>query len=335
MNDGGYRAASAETNAAYRETTAGYIRKFLASGVREVLAGSPGVVDTDAFKAVRLARCSPDEYNETLRQLGAAAQAAANDTGTEFVDVHGPMLETMRKMKSEFGTAYAIARDGVHPAYDGHLVIAAAFLEALGCDGGIGRLSLDMASGHAVASDGHQVVQASRASIEVESTRYPFCFLDDSGNAVFPKDLLKQFPFNERLNRFLLVVTNLPTARASVRWGSASKEFSMEELEHGVNLAAEFPDNPFISYFAKVDAAVRAKQEYETAASKVLLHGLPEWQARFPNRAGLFAELRNAVIERASELDRAAKSFRVPVRHKVEIVPLVDGAAENQPGFAE
>lgn len=329
MNDGGYRPADAKTNLAYREATSSYIRKLSAAGVRAILVGSPGVVDTDSFRAWFLARCSPDEYNETLNQLGTAAQATARDAGAEFVDVHAPMLDTMGKMKAQYGPGYVIAKDGVHPAYDGQLVIAFAFLEALGCDGDIGQISLDATSGLATVSAGHRLVESSRTVIHVESDRYPFCFIDDSGAVAFPGNFLKQFCFNERLNRFLLIVTGLPTARASVKWGSENKEFSAEELRRGINLGAEFPKNPFVGHFARVDAAVREKQEYETAASKVLLHGLPEWQKNFPEMADVFTALQRAVIVRAKALDKAAKALRVPVRHSIEVLPVRDDKNSN------
>ncbi len=35
-------------------------------------------------------------------------------------------------------------------------------------------------------------------------------------------------------------------------------------MENGINLAEEFPHNPFTDAFARVDAAVAAKQAFET-----------------------------------------------------------------------
>ena len=49
-----------------------------------------------------------------------------------------------------------------------------------------------------------------------------------------------------------------------VTWGEASKTFSANELAKGVNLAAEFLDNPFSEPFKAVENAVRRQQEYET-----------------------------------------------------------------------
>jgi len=45
-----------------------------------------------------------------------------------------------------------------------------------------------------------------------------------------------------------------------VTWGVESKVFSVAQLEEGVNLAAEFMDNPFAREFASVDRAVRSNR---------------------------------------------------------------------------
>ena len=55
---------------------------------------------------------------------------------------------------------------------------------------------------------------------------------------------------------------------------SASKTFPAEQLRRGVNLAAEFPANPFNEAFARVDAALTARQSYETQQVKKVFHGV-------------------------------------------------------------
>ena len=85
-------------------------------------------------------------------------------------------------------------------------------------------------------------------------------------------------PFNQELNRFLLVAKNGTANRYRVTWGDTSKSFSAAQLSAGVNLADEFVTNPFSAAFAKVDGAVAAKQEYETRQIKVMFHG-PEAKA--------------------------------------------------------
>ena len=49
--------------------------------------------------------------------------------------------------------AFERVRDGVHPAANGHLIMAYAFLKGLGCDGNVGTITLDLAGNHARPSN--------------------------------------------------------------------------------------------------------------------------------------------------------------------------------------
>ena len=60
-------------------------------------------------------------------------------------------------------------------------------------------------------------------------------------------------PFNAELNRLTLIVKGGKAERYKVEWGSESKSFSQDQLRTGINLAEEFPSNPFCDAFAKVD----------------------------------------------------------------------------------
>jgi hypothetical protein len=53
-----------------------------------------------------------------------------------------------------------------------------------------------------------------------------------------------------------------------VTWGDQQKSFTAGRLARGINLAEEFPINPFCEAFGKVDVAVAAKQAYETKEIK-------------------------------------------------------------------
>ena len=322
MNDGGYTASDPRTVAAFHDNTVAFIKKLQAGGVRLILVGSPGAVDSEQFKTWRLARCSPDGYNQTLLGLGNAAKQAAEETGATFVDIHGPMMAAMEKAKAKYGADYPTTIDGVHPLFNGHLVMAYAFLKALGCGGDIGTITLDAKTGAATAADGHKIISASPAKIEIESTRYPFCFVDDPAKKGSSRDVLDFVPFNEELNRFMFVVTNVPTSRMKVKWGAAEKTFTAEQLAAGINLAAEFPDNPFCGAFAKDEAAVKAQQAFETPATKILLHSLPAWEANLPEATNTLAQLESDVVGKSLNLEAAARRAFVPVRHTLELSPI-------------
>jgi hypothetical protein len=120
-------------------------------------------------------------------------------------------------------------------------------------------------------------------------------------------------PFNQELNRFVLVAKNGKNARFRVTWGAESRSFGAEELAKGINLAAEFPANPFTEAFAKVDARVIAKQAYETRQIKQLFHG-----SKAKTEMGEVA----AESERERQpLADVIKAAFVPVEHTIRISP--------------
>jgi lysophospholipase L1-like esterase len=324
MNDGLYAASNPRVVAAFHDNTVAFIKKLQAGGVRLILVGSPGAVDSEQFKTWRLARCSPDSYNQTLLDLGNAAQSAAQETGAIFVDVHTPMMAAMEKAKAKYGADYPTTLDGVHPLFNGHLVMAYAFLKALGCSGDIGAITLDEKTGAATGTDGHKIISASPTKIEIESTRYPFCFVDDPAKKGSSRDVLDFVPFNEELNRFVLVVKNISTPGMKVKWGASEKVFTAEQLAAGINLAAEFLDNPFNDEFAKVEAAMKKQQAFETPATKILLHSMnmSAWQTNMPEETDTLKKLQSDVVGKSRNLEAAARSTFTPVRHTLELTPV-------------
>src|SRR4030095_10860330 len=119
-------------------------------------------------------------YNKTLGELRDIAKQVAAEQKVSFADVHGVMLDVMAKAKAKYGDDYPVGGgDGVHPNPNGHLVMAYAFLKALGVDGNIGTITVDLGANKAEATDGHKVLSSNAGTIEIESARYPFCFSGD------------------------------------------------------------------------------------------------------------------------------------------------------------
>ncbi len=324
MNDHGYRAYEEGIGQAYRRASTAIVDAFKANGVR-VIQGSPGCVGkvpvwtqrTDTLEDLNLNLC-------TLRNIGIEI-ALQEKVG--FADVFWPMLTAGVAAQKNYGAAYAIAGgDGVHPGWAGHTVMAYAFLKALGLKGEIGTLVADLKRGRMQLSPGHELVAAKDGEFEITSTRYPFCACLESGQgaASYPvcgkDDLSKDssirsamtlVPFNQDLNRLVLVAKGGQAANYRVTWGEQSKSFSAAQLAHGVNLAAEFPCNPFCAAFGKVDAAVAAKQAYET---KEIKESFRSAEAK-TDMAGVAAR---AEKER-DVLVAAIKAAFVPVTHKIRI----------------
>ena len=260
MNDGGYQPFNDGVGKRYEDPLRDLVSKLKAAGVT-VVVGGPGAVESGTTVG---GKNTPTEvYNENLKQLSEIARKVAADNGFAFADVHDAMIDAMAKAKAALGDKFMVCGGSVHPGADGHLVMAYAYLKAMGFDGDLGTITIDM-KGPSTATGGHKVLDGANGKAEIESSRYPFCFWgkpDDSNGTV---SILPFVPFNQDLNRLTLVVKNLDAAQAKVTWGNQSKTFAKADLEKGINLAAEFLDNPFSQAFQKLDNAVAQKENFET-----------------------------------------------------------------------
>lgn len=326
MNDGGYRPFDENTGKAYEGSMRRVMEELKKAGVKHVVVGSPGAVDTFYFKRDNFAPMSgADGYNAVLARLGGIGKQLAGEFGQGFADVHQPMVEAMLKAKPALGEKYHVCGgDGFHPDANGHLVMAAAFLKGLGCDGSIGTLTIDM-NGAATGSAGHVVTGGGNGSAEIESTRYPFCFSGDEKMPEGTRSIAPYIPFNRELNRYMLTVKGLTAARAKVAWGEAAKEFSREQLAAGINLAAEFGATPFDGNFNAYLGQVGEKQQFETVLIKQLVTNFRGFEGDAqadPEIGAAFKTLKEKLAGRQAALDMKARAALAPVKHKLTVTPL-------------
>ncbi len=318
MNDGGYRPFDENGQGkAYRGSQAAIVQEFKKAGVRLIAVGSPGVVDADIY---RRDPAAAKMYNETLAKLRDIAKEVAEKQGVVFANVFDPMMDAMTKAKAKYGKDYPVAGgDGVHPGSNGQLVMAYAFLKALGCDGNIGAITVDLGAGKAEATDGHKVLACRGGAVELESSRYPFCFFGDPKDPNATTGIIEFCPFNQDLNRLTLVVKGAKGDKVKVTWGKVSKEFPAADLAKGINLAAEFLGNPFCDTFKKVDDAVRKQQGFETPMIKDLINKIPSMERMVPEEKEAFDRVRAALAKRDQTLFDAAAAAVVPVKHTIKV----------------
>ncbi|WCJ59040.1 SGNH/GDSL hydrolase family protein [Fontisphaera persica] len=326
MNDGQYRPYTEDIGRAYEASTRKYVEILKGMGVKHIVLGSPGAVDTRYFVRNNFAPLSGAEgYNQNLGKLRDINRRLAGELGVAFADVHQPMLDAMAKAKAALGDDYDVCgRDGFHPGPNGHLIMAYAFLRALGCDGRVAELTLDL-QGAPQVSAGHKVAGGGRNQVELESTRYPFCFDPDPKASSSTRSIAPYFPFNEELNRFVLKVRNLNAPKARVTWGATSLEFTREQLEAGVNLAAAFPATPFDEAFRKVMDAVGQKQNFETLMIKEMVTKFRFFgreTAADPALAEAFRQVGARLVARQEALDAAVRQALTPVRHTLSVTPV-------------
>jgi lysophospholipase L1-like esterase len=327
MNDHEYRPYEERIGRTYRENCAAIDAAFKANGVR-VVEGSAGCVGKMP-SWVKSASGTVEDLNLNLCQLRNIGIEVAQRERVGFADIFWPMLTAGVTAQKEYGTNYAIAgKDGVHPGWAGHTLMAYAFLKALGLNGDLGTFTVDLKRSRMKTSKAHQVVSGKDGEFQITSARYPFCACVEAphGNPPYPacgsddtssdgsiRSAMTLIPFDRDLNRLMLIGRNGQAARYKVSWGSASKSFTAEQLARGINLAEEFPSNPFCEAFTKVDAAVAAKQAYETKQIKQSFRSPAA-------RADMEAVVAQTEKEREPLVAAVREAF-VPVTHTLKIAP--------------
>jgi hypothetical protein len=205
--------------------------------------------------------------NDDLERFREMNLAMAQARGVGFADVHARMARSATAAHAADPGYHFGGSDGVHAGPNGQLMIAHEILRALHCDGAIATITVDM-NGGAVASAGEQVVSAHDGVVELDSTRWPFCTSFNASAASTPPgetlaSVLPYLPFDQDLNRFVLVVRHLGAAHANVTWGGEVHRFRRAELERGVNLAAAFAHTPCDDAFAHLMELIAVQQAQE------------------------------------------------------------------------
>lgn len=311
MNDFRYVPFDPEIAAQYTENLTAIVDAFQGAGCRVVL-GSPGIIDS-VPPWVKTAKGTKEELNLSLSRFRNIGVAISKSEEVAFADLYQPMLLANERAKREHGPDFRISgKDGVHPGWAGHLIMAYGFLKALGVDGDLGSVTYDEAEGKSTAANGHEVLSTTDGSITLRSTRLPF----SPGPGVTDKDDsiragMALVPFDDELNRFMFTLKSPKSPNYKITWGGQSHSFTAKQLEAGINLAKEFDNHPLVSAFARIQEAVTKKQTYETRQIKTLVHG-PEGAAD--------AEATFALTEKTrAPLEKSISDARQPVEHVLAI----------------
>lgn len=319
MNDGSYQAFNEKIGGEYEKNMRAVVEGLKKVGVQTMAIGSPGGVDPDFFNRPTV---EGEVYNDNLAHLRDIAKKLAEENKQPFANVHDTMMSALVKSKAALGKGYGpFGGDGFHPSAAGQLLMAQAFLKALGLDGEIGTITIDL-KGQGTASTGHTVKSSQGGSIELESSKWPFVFDASTTEASSNRSILPFTSFNQDLNRLTLQVKNLGTAKAKVTWGNATKEFTKEQLEAGINLAAEFEKTPFDSAFANLSNAIAMKQAFETTLIKNLvthMRVIALEAAEEPKVAAALAKLKKKLGDEHAKQDANVRKAIKPVTHTIKV----------------
>ena len=157
----------------------------------------------------------------------------------------------------------------------------------------------------------HELKEFAGGEVTLVSHQYPYCAtgaIDDDNSLRSGFSLV---PFAKQLNRLTLTIRGNDDKPVKITWGSVSKVFTPAEVASGINLAEAFDVNPFSEAFAKLDAAVLAKQTFETKQVKQIFHG-KQGKENFEK----------AVADTEAErkpLAEAVAAAVVPVEHVIKI----------------
>jgi lysophospholipase L1-like esterase len=270
MNDFRYVPQDDAIAATYRANQTAVVRKFKEAGARVVLGSSGTIHSVPPW--VKSAKGTWQTLNLALLNFRNINIEVAQAEQVAFADVYWPMLVKGHEARAKYGEEFKLeGADGVHPGWAGHVMMATAFLEGIGLRGDVGQISVDLAAGKATGREGQRVVKFEQGVVTLRSFRLPCSFepgdVSKDGSIAAGVALAD---FQKKLNRLTLKVAGAKAAQVKVTWGERSKVFGAAALAKGVNLAAEFPQNPTSPAFARIWKAVEDKQAYETKQIKTL-----------------------------------------------------------------
>lgn len=312
MNDHHYRPYEPGIGQAYASNMTDIVLAFKSDGTR-VIVGSPGCMGMKD-PPWKFVTGTPKDRNINLCILRDIDIELAQLEQTGFADVFWDMYVAQYVALQWYGTNYTLAgKDSVHPGWAGHVVMAYAFLKGLDVPGNIGTFTVDLAKKKATVSAGHQLVSYHDGALTIQSSRYPFCATGALNDPNSIRSGMSLVPFNQDLNRMILIVKGAKAANYQVTWGPTSRTYAATQLKKGINLAADFDVNPFSDAFAAVDQAVAKKQDFETQQIKKLFHG-------DEGKADMEKTVTESEQDRAALVDAIKQTF-VPVTHTITITP--------------
>ena len=103
-------------------------------------------------------------------------------------------------------------------------------------------------------------------------------------------------------------------------WGGQSKEFASGDLKNGINLAEEFPLNPFCDAFGKLAREVENRGLFQFVARAIMM-GTTKIENPTPEALEAGNKL-ESVLVRQSELLRDSEAKTPPaVTHMITVEP--------------
>jgi len=179
-----------------------------------------------------------DKFAEDVPQIVAQLQASG-DKAVLVADFNHPLTDALQRAKTQYPElAPLIVPDRIHLSETGHWILAAALLSAWQVDPVVSNLTLNAAKAEVVARNRTTVTTLRREQDSLKWTQ-----LDealplplDFNNSMTP--MLLAISDLAQLDQMILRIESLAPGRYDLLInGKSVADFTLEELQHGVNLS--------------------------------------------------------------------------------------------------
>ena len=229
------RAARAKSLEDYATNTKAVVEKLAASGMETVLMTPTPYDQYTKTKGENLVECN----EPGLASCASIVRNIAAKRGLKLVELHRPMTE-MFKGNLDF----RFCADRVHPGREGHLVMAAHILKALGASPLVARVEIDGLSTSVRAVENAEVADIAKSEKTVSFTYTPRSLPFPALPEYLTVENKGFFPIADALNREVIVVTGLEQGEYELVFdGKAVARFPADELARGVNVATLDTEN--------------------------------------------------------------------------------------------
>ncbi len=323
MNDAAYRPYDEKT---FRTFEAGYL-SILDTLAAQLPQARLTLIASSPFDDVTRPVTFPGGYNSVVHRYGFSIIEPATKRRLRFVDFNGPVVEMLQKASAtDPALAQKIIPDRVHPGPGGHLIMAAALLQAWIANRTVSEVRFDARDSHFVRTENTTVTDlVSGPEITWTQLDRSLPFPLDPADAAF--DLaLRSSHFMDAYNRQMLAVTGLPAPAYLLTIDDTEVGiFTAPQLAQGLNLAT-LP-TPMLRQAARVAELTNLRNE------KAFWHWR-QIRLRLPlgdNPA--IAAARDAVLQPLAAEDtrlvRQQRDAAQPVARRYRLTPNSDSATAD------
>jgi lysophospholipase L1-like esterase len=314
MNDAGYRAFDEATFQTY---VTGYQRIL-----EEVKEKFPDiritVIQPSPFDDVTQPPRFPGGYNAVLVKYGESLKELAQREDVDLADLNTPVVTALRKAKeTDAELAQKIIPDRVHPGPGGHLLMAAALLDAWDAPATVSAVAID------AGGDPPRAARAENAQVtDLSNTDGHLSWTQEDAALPLPIDrtdpvlalAVRSSDVMDRLNRQTLQVTGAGASKYRLKIdGQEVGTFTREDLAEGINLAER--STPMLRQAAQVHALTLLHNN---------AHFLRWRQLQVPFQDQTLPQLKKALAgldALEGDLVKQQRAAAQPRPHRFELIP--------------